>query len=869
MKILKVAFTNINSLAGEWEIDFTSADFRDGLFLIAGDTGAGKTSILDAITLALFGRTARVDISSEHNEVMTRGQKTCCAEVTFACARGIYRAGWTQSRTGLGRGIDAATGKRKAANKPFGAVKRALAERQETGDFKEMSGTATELQKEIMDLIGLSSFDQFLRTTMLAQGKFDQFLSASGKEADKDRSAILEQATGTDAYSRIGAAIHARWQSASTAFKQKEAELKGAQAMDADARAAKEAEAAGLREKAQAAKKEVDALSAEDAWHRESAKLEEERRRLELEEKALGTRATLLAPDVQREEQARKARQLMAECERRRGVEKAAKNAAAMAASRAAAIGGLQARFDKATKDEEASIRAASDAKAALDRQNDALVRPPDAIIAARDAVEARKRAEAAAHEVATAAKRDWAERQPELEGWVASALESWNLAKSIESLAEKRAMLRPGEACPLCGATEHPFCDGQLPKPDEKKKAYEEAVRQRDAVRNRAAKAGDDLLAATQAVQKAQADCQRLEDAYKRKLQKAYKTAAAALANARAGRAAARTGLENGIKEKEDAEKAAAERAAESAKVAAAFLGRCHEAGFTDEADWQAACWDEREIERVQRERKKLNDDNVSFKTRQNAWAVRRAEFGKLTPSARTAEAVSADLAAMSDECRRLSEDALRLEGELEADTKRRTEAESLAAKLAELRDVQARWAALDKELGGDGGANFKLYAQGVTLSSLIEIGNEYLAPMTNGRYAMTWDVDGPDAAQLLPTIVDRRAGGEKRPVTNLSGGERFQVSLALALGLSRLNAGTLNVETLFLDEGFGTLDEKALDVSISTLENLQRDGAKTIGVISHVKELEERITTQILARKTGNGASVLSGAGVTRRDP
>ena len=866
MKILKVAFTNINSLAGAWEIDFTSADFRDGLFLIAGDTGAGKTSILDAITLALFGRTARVDISSEHNEVMTRGQKTCGAEVTFACARGIYRAVWTQSRTGLGRGIDASTGKRKAANKPFGAVKRSLAERQETGDFKEMPGTATELQKAIMDLIGISSFDQFLRTTMLAQGKFDQFLSASGKEADKDRSAILEQATGTDTYSRIGAAIHARCQSASAEFRQKEAELKGAQAMDANARAAKEAEAAGLREKAQAAKKEVDALSAEDAWHRESAKLEEERRRLEQEEKALSTRATLLVPDVQREGQARKARQLMAEFERRRGVEKAAKDAAAMAASRAAAIDGLQAALSKAKGEEELAGRAVLDAKSALDRQNDALARPPDAIAAARDAVEARKRGEATANEAAAAAKRDWAERQPELEGWVASALEAWNLAKNIESLAEKRAMLRPGEACPLCGATEHPFCDGQLPKPDEKKKAYEDAVRQRDAVRNRAVKAGDDLLAATKALQKAQTDCQRLEDAYKKKLQKAYETAATALANARAGRAAAWTGLENGIKEKDDAEKAAAERAAESAKVAAAFLDRCHEAGFADAADWQAACWDEREIGRVQHEREKLNDDNVSFKTRKDAWSVRCAEFGKLTPSTRTAEAVSADLAAKADEYRSLSEDALRLEGELDADTKRRTEAEALAAELVKLRDVQARWAALDKELGGDGGANFKLYAQGITLSSLIEIGNEYLAPMTNGRYAMTWDVDGPDAAQLLPTIVDRRAGGEKRPVTNLSGGERFQVSLALALGLSRLNSGTLNVETLFLDEGFGTLDEKTLDVSISTLENLQRAGAKTIGVISHVKELEERITTQILARKTGNGASVLSGAGVTR---
>ena len=866
MKILKVAFKNINSLAGAWEIDFASADFRDGLFLIAGDTGAGKTSILDAITLALFGRTARVEISSEHNEVMTRGQKMCSAEVTFACATGVYRAGWTQSRTGLGRGIDAASGKRKAANKPFGPVKRTLAKLLETGGIEEIAGTPTELQKEIISLVGISSFDQFLRTTMLAQGKFDQFLAASGKETDKNRSAILEQATGTEIYSRIGAAIHARWQAASNDVKQKEAELKGAQAMDAETRAAAEANVAALRERTQLAKRDVDTLSAEDAWHRESAKLEKERSRLEQEEKALNVRATLLAPDVQREEQARKARQLMAEFERRRGVEKAAKDAEAMAASRADAISGLQAALDKAKREEEAADRAVSAAKSSLDRQNDALAKPPDAIVAAREAVEARKRDEAAADEVATAAKMEWAERKPELEGWVASALESWNLAKSIESLAEKRAMLRPGEACPLCGATEHPFCEGQLPKPDEKKKAYEDAVRRRDAVRNRAAKASDDLHAATKALQKAQMDCQRLEDAYKKKLQKVYETAAAELAKAHAGLATAQAGLENGIKEKEYSEKTAAERAAAAAKSVAEFLARCREAGFVDEADWHTACWDEREIERVQREKQKLNNDSVSHKTRKDAWTERYTDFEKKAPSTRPAETVSAELAAKTAEYRKLNEDTLHLEGELDADAKRREEAADIGEALGKLRDELARWGTLDKELGGEGGANFKLYAQGVTLSNLIEIGNEYLVPMTNGRYVMTWDVDGPDAAQLLPTIVDRRSGGERRPVTNLSGGERFQVSLALALGLSRLNAGTLNVETLFLDEGFGTLDEKTLDVSISTLENLQRDGARTIGIISHVKELEDRISTQIHARKIGNGVSALVGAGVVQ---
>ena len=135
----------------------------------------------------------------------------------------------------------------------------------------------------------------------------------------------------------------------------------------------------------------------------------------------------------------------------------------------------------------------------------------------------------------------------------------------------------------------------------------------------------------------------------------------------------------------------------------------------------------------------------------------------------------------------------------------------------------------------------------------------------MTNGRYEMVWEPEGRDADLLLPAIVDRRAGGERRPVVNLSGGERFQVSLALALGLSELNAGRLHVETVFLDEGFGTLDEKTLDMSITTLEGVQRDGSKTIGIISHVRELDSRIPTKIVAAKKGNGLSELSGPGVT----
>ena len=787
MKILKVAFENVNSLAGAWEIDFSSDDFRDGLFLIAGDTGAGKTSILDAITLALFGRTARVEISGEHNEVMTRGRRTCRAEVVFACAKGTYRARWSQSRTGQGRGVDAATGRRKAANKPFSPVKRSLARLMESGVEQEIPGTATEIQDEIKTLTGISSFDQFLRTAMLAQGKFDQFLAAGGKEADKNRSAILEQATGTEIYSRIGAAIHSRCQAAAAAVERKSAQLQGAQAMDAETRAAKEAEVAGLRAKAKAAEKLRDALAAEDAWHREAAKLKAENAALARQEDDLKNGEALLTPRLNRAGQARKARRLTADFERRRAAAKASEEAARDAAERAAA----EKRFEEAAK---------------------------------------KAKADASAADIAAAeAEKDWNRRRDELEAGVDAAEKAWHYARQIATYAEARARLKDGEECPLCGSRSHPLCKGQAPKPDVEKNALDEAKRRLKSVYGKAQTAAKDLL------------------------------------SAKAGLAAAQANLGNALAERSRATAQARSLAEKAENAAGAFLALCREAGFADETEWRAACWDEREIERTEREKRRLDDSRAMLKARKDDWLERRAAFEGKTPSTRTAESVAAELAAAADERKRLAEDALRLEGELKADAQQRERAAALAAELEGLRVEAARWTTLDRELGGDRGANFKLYAQGVTLSNLIEIGNEYLSPMTNGRYIMVWDADGPDAAQLLPAVVDLRAGGERRPVANLSGGERFQVSLALALGLSRLNAGTLNVETLFLDEGFGTLDEQTLDVSISTLENLQRIGAKTIGIISHVKELEDRIATQILARKTGNGLSVLSGAGVS----
>jgi exonuclease SbcC len=99
MKILKLKLRNINSLAGDWEIDFTKPEFTEnGLFAITGNTGSGKSSILDAISLALYGRTPRVDITGSSNDVMTRGTSDCYAEIVFEVGGKIWKSTWKQER---------------------------------------------------------------------------------------------------------------------------------------------------------------------------------------------------------------------------------------------------------------------------------------------------------------------------------------------------------------------------------------------------------------------------------------------------------------------------------------------------------------------------------------------------------------------------------------------------------------------------------------------------------------------------------------------------------------------------------------------------------------------------------------------------
>lgn len=182
-----------------------------------------------------------------------------------------------------------------------------------------------------------------------------------------------------------------------------------------------------------------------------------------------------------------------------------------------------------------------------------------------------------------------------------------------------------------------------------------------------------------------------------------------------------------------------------------------------------------------------------------------------------------------------------------------RKKRIETLHREVQEKRNINLKWELLSKYIGDATGKNFSTFAQRLTLKRLIIFANMRLKKFSD-RYLLDMPKQSTEDELM---VIDAYLGDQRRSVKTLSGGETFIVSLAMALGLSDLASGNIKLESLFIDEGFGSLDPETLDTAISILELLQTESNKTIGIISHVDSLKERIDTQIQLEKGNNGFS------------
>jgi exonuclease SbcC len=184
----------------------------------------------------------------------------------------------------------------------------------------------------------------------------------------------------------------------------------------------------------------------------------------------------------------------------------------------------------------------------------------------------------------------------------------------------------------------------------------------------------------------------------------------------------------------------------------------------------------------------------------------------------------------------------------------------EELLKKLEMQKTECSKWDRLHFLIGSADGKKYRNFAQGLTFELMVSHANIQLEKMSD-RYLLTRDKNEP----LDLNVIDNYQAGEIRSTKNLSGGESFIVSLSLALGLSKMASRKVRVDSLFLDEGFGTLDDDALDTALETLASLKEEG-KIIGVISHVSALKDRIPAQIQINPLSGGKSKISGPGCTK---
>jgi len=309
---------------------------------------------------------------------------------------------------------------------------------------------------------------------------------------------------------------------------------------------------------------------------------------------------------------------------------------------------------------------------------------------------------------------------------------------------------------------------------------------------------------------------------------------------------------------QKQTLEQAIAKRSVLLNRLQKQFDEKLRQLDFADEADYLTSCM-ETEARRKLREQadhlqkkaaeitSQLNDIHRQL-TDERAKAVTAVPEEQLTAEKKS-----------TDQLLREIRSELGAIGQQMADQAAAAEQHALTqAEWEQQAAVCDQWDRLHALIGSADGKKFRNFAQGLTFDQMIIQANKQLSRMSD-RYLLTKDQE----KALEISVIDQYQAGEVRSARNLSGGESFLVSLSLALGLSRMTSRKIRIESLFLDEGFGTLDDASLETALSALSTLQQEG-QLIGMISHVSQLKERIRVQLNLKPVSGGRSILEGPGV-----
>lgn len=278
-------------------------------------------------------------------------------------------------------------------------------------------------------------------------------------------------------------------------------------------------------------------------------------------------------------------------------------------------------------------------------------------------------------------------------------------------------------------------------------------------------------------------------------------------------------------------------------------------EYAFTSEELFEKALLDKAEFASLSRLCKTIEDQYTQTETLKTETTNRLKEQKERNLTERGLDEVNEELNTLQNLIDELQKAMGSLEKELEINAQNIKKSEDKIKELEKKKESFRVWVKLNEMIGSSSGDKFAKFAQGITLDQLIYLANQHLK-ILSPRYELQRSIDTGKLLEI--EVIDGFQGDVVRPVSTLSGGESFIVSLALALGLSALASQKIAIDSLFLDEGFGTLDSDSLEMALNALNALQSSG-KMVGVISHVEALKERIGVQIRVVPRGDGTSLV----------
>lgn len=870
MKPLSLTMSAFGPYAGVTQLDFGKLG-SEGVFLITGDTGAGKTTIFDAISFALYG-----EASGGAERRAARSFRS-----DYAAAEAETYVEFFFEHRGREYRIKRAPEYERRKLRGEGTTKQAAYAEFECAETGELITRIDAVNARVGELTGLSR-SQFAQTVMIAQGDFLKILNAKSE----DRKRLFQKLFDTEVFAGIQQRLKDMNGECAQAVERinalSEAELARLKD-DMDFARAKELRELRtdvrrmdklpelLEERLRARRERLDAamaaaaqgeqraalLSAQLAEARHTNRELDERDKLARELEKMNASGEATAAQEEKLTHARRAARLAgAEALLKKWTAESAENAAQLSAAEQAL------KKSEAAQEEWAARRASAEKELeGAELLKDGLRRMAEAIPLLMNAA-----AEAAALEAQREAAKLCLEESRRRDAEYTAVKERFYASQAGLLAAE----LKEGQPCPVCGATEHPAparpayepaTKEQLERADGERRRAEARVH---AAAAEAAKRQAELESAKgrlealgftggESAQELEGECARTRAEIQRR-EAAVKSARAESEAALAALSRAKAALENAEKRRADIEAALEAQQAEFAAGLSAL-------GFAGAEEYERAKMPARDMDaldaqlRARRERLRSLTDRLEALTE------------KLTGAERTElEALEATAAAAQRASRAAGEAAAAMKSAAAADEEAIARIRELSARRAE---AQRRWAVVKEVYDTVSGQvsrrvkiSFETYVQQYYFKQVIAAANKRLTVLTDGMFVLRVKEEARNMrsqAGLDLDVLDRSTG-LWRDVSTLSGGESFMASLALALGLAdtvQSRSGGVRLDAMFIDEGFGTLDENSLRQAMELLTRLA-GGRRLVGVISHMAELKERIDKKVVVTKTAAGSAL-----------